>query len=305
MINRKFLHYPEWQDTADTLHLLLQISGKIKLEKNHPRPEWAHIRHYLTADGLTTGIIPDEKSPFELDFNFREQYLKIHNTEQRQVIIPLKDGQSISWYYKKIMEALEYLGSPVRINTRCQEFYDQVELDKDERYHSFDEISVLIFLDNLYFACNAMRGFIAPFRGKVDNPAYYFGTMDLSAIIYSGEPAPFGKDAAISAHAFDERNLEIGFWPGDVHFPEPAFYILPYPFITDIQGNDEMIRPDKAWFSPEKKEFFLKLEDAFSYDDPTEKVKEFFKSGWDINQKLKRWDNLDWITHPLLYQKQE
>lgn len=301
MLNRKFLNYKEWQETADTLHLLLQISGKVKLEKCHKRPEWAHVRHYLTIDGLSTGIVPDEKCPFEIDYNLRKHYIRICNTAEREVRIPLKDGCTVAWYYREIMQGLHYIGTPVTINNRCQEFYDQVELDKDEKHHSYDQKSVTLFLSNLHFACQAMRNFISPFRGKVDFPAYYFGTMDLSAIVYSGEPAPFEKDSIISSHAFDERNFEIGFWPGDIQFPAPAFYILPYPFISDIKANDPMIRPEKAWFSAEKKEFFFTLADAFSYPDPIGKLHEFFTSGFEIVQKLKRWENLDWITHPLQY----
>ena len=296
-----FLNYTDWQPTADTLHMILQISGKIKLASCDKRPQWSHVRHYLTVDGLTTGIVPGIRCPFQIYFNFMKHYIEISNTEDRQVRIPLKDGFSVAWYYKKIVDGMDYIGSAVNLNTRCQEFYDPVDLDKDDKHHSYNPKEVKLFLENLHFAQDAMRKFISPFRGKVDNPAYYFGTMDLSAIIYSGEPAPYGKHAAISAHAFDERNFEFGYWPGDPSFPKAAFYILPYPFVTDIQGNDGMILPDKAWFSPEKKEFFLTMEDALSYKDPIKTIGDFFQSGFDIVQKLRRWENLDWITHPLQY----
>lgn len=36
-----FLNYTDWQDTADTLHMLLQMSGKVKLLYRAKRPEWA------------------------------------------------------------------------------------------------------------------------------------------------------------------------------------------------------------------------------------------------------------------------
>lgn len=46
-----------------------------------------------------------------------------------------------------------------------------------------------------------------------------------------------------------------------------------------------MIRPAMAIFKPEKKEFFLTLEDALAYDDPFDAVHQFLQSGFDIMQK--------------------
>lgn len=36
-----FLNYPDWQDTADTIHLFLQLAGKVKVKRCTTRPEWA------------------------------------------------------------------------------------------------------------------------------------------------------------------------------------------------------------------------------------------------------------------------
>jgi hypothetical protein len=72
-----------------------------------------------------------------------------------------------------------------------------------------------------------------------------------------------------------------------VNYPRPAFYGLPYPFISDIKGNDHLIRPAMAIFKPEKKEFFLTLEDALAYDDPFDAVHQFLQSSFDIMQKVR------------------
>lgn len=64
-----------------------------------------------------------------------------------------------------------------------------------------------------------------------------------------------------------------------------------------------MLRPDKAFFVSEKKEFFLTLNDALSYDDPIGAILEFLHSSFDILQEIKRLDNLDWIIHPLSYEE--
>ncbi len=74
----------------------------------------------------------------------------------------------------------------------------------------------------------------------------------------------FGMNKPISDHAFDERYFECGFWPGDVNYPRPAFYGLPYPFISDIK--DHLIRPNGNIQAREER-VFLTLEDALAYDD--------------------------------------
>lgn len=300
----KFLNYPDWQKTADTLHMYLQIAGKVKLQRSERRPEWAHARMYLTVDGLTTGILSGDIYPFEIFFNLRKHQVEIYSTERKHIAIPLRDGLSVSRFYEQITWALKYIGSPTHINVRPQEFYDPVEFDLDEKHHSYDAKAVTLFLDNLLFASCALTKFIAPFRGKVNNPAYYFGSMDFSCLVYSGEPAPFSHpEAKISAPANDERYCEFGFWPGDFHTDQPTFYVLPYPFISDLEGNEAMLRPEKATFVAEKKEFFLTLDDALSYGNPIEAIVEFLQSSFDIVQKIKRWDHLDWIVQPLSYSK--
>lgn len=298
-----FLNYPDWQDTADTVHLLLQMAGKVKLARCSKRPEWAHIRQYLTVDGLTTGLIPGDEYPFRIAYNFRQHQIEFQNTEGLNTSVPLQDGVSVAMYYERFTKALELIGSPTEIDLRPQEFYDPIPFDRDEIHHTYQENAVMTWMQNLYFAYGVLNRFLSPFRGKVDSPAYYFGTMDLSGTLYSGEPAPSGRAAAITRYAYDERCFECGFWPGDIYMPLACFYVMPYPFIDDTGDYEKLLQPYKARFVPEKKEFFLTLGDAFSYPDPAEKVLEFFRSAFEIVQKLSRWDRIDWIARPLDYGK--
>ena len=64
------LPYSEWRDTAATLHLWLQIVGKIAMVQrawvNH---SW-HVALRTTARGIGTGLIPHEAGSFQIDFDF-------------------------------------------------------------------------------------------------------------------------------------------------------------------------------------------------------------------------------------------
>lgn len=294
-MEKSYLNYPEWQDTADTIHLFLQMAGKVKVERCCRRPEWAHVRLYLIPEGLTTGLIPGDNSPFTIFFDFRQHQVEFQNGEGKRAVIPLEDGLSVSAFYKQFGAALEEIGSPTQITVQPQEFYDPLLFDKDDKHRTYDKLAIRKWLQNLFFAYGAMARYLTSFRCKVHYPAYYFGTMDLTCIVFSGESAPWGKKDAVMERAFDERLYECGFWPGDISFPQAAFYAMPYPFVEDIGENASLLQPGKAVFKPEKKEFFLTLEDAFSYPDPEAAVADFFKSGFDIFQHLKRWDRLEQI----------
>lgn len=296
-----YINYTEWQDAADTLHMLLQISGKMKLDQCAKRPEWAHIRQFLTLDGISTGIIPCDPSPFEINFDFHQDQVYFRNYAGKSESVDLEDGKSVGAYYRQFMAALKQIGVTTEIKVQSQEFYDPVDFDKDEKHHTYNKKAVLLWLDNMIFAYKALNLFLAPFRGKVTGPAYYFGTMDLSCLVYSGEAAPLGRNDKVMQYAFDEKCYECGFWPGDPYFPQPAFYAMPYPFLNDLQENDKYLRPDKAFFKPEKQEFFLTLKDALQYPNPERIVADFCQSGFDIVQEITRWKNLDWISRPLEY----
>ena len=300
-MDTSFLDYTHWQATADTLHMYLQIAGKVKLEHCHPEPEWGHIRMPLTVQGIGTGLIPAENNNFEIYFNLRQHHVDVQNTNYIRTRIDLEDGLSVAAFHRQLMDALEFIGSPTTINTTPQEFYDPVAFDQDTRHHSYSRHAVELFLDNLHFAHRSITRFMAPMRGKMILPAYWFGTMDLSGTVFSGEHLPFPGAGKIEANAFDERFCEFGFWPGDPSAPKPSFYVLPYPFLADIDGSGGLLAPDKARFAVQQNEFLLTLEDALSYADPGQAVVDFCRSSFDLLQRLDRWQDLDWITAPLTY----
>ena len=48
----------DWIDTRDTLHMWLQIAGKVRLRLTPPVNHSWHATFYLTSRGLTTSPIP-------------------------------------------------------------------------------------------------------------------------------------------------------------------------------------------------------------------------------------------------------
>ena len=52
------LPYEEWKDSRDTLHMQLQVIGKVRLALSPLEPQWANVPLYLTGRGLWTSTIP-------------------------------------------------------------------------------------------------------------------------------------------------------------------------------------------------------------------------------------------------------
>ena len=48
------LPYEAWRETKDTLHMCLQVIGKVRLALTARQPQWANVPLHLTARGLTT-----------------------------------------------------------------------------------------------------------------------------------------------------------------------------------------------------------------------------------------------------------
>ena len=60
-----------WRDTMETLHLWMQIVGKIRLELAPYENHWWQVPFYVNASGLTTSAIPYGDRAVEISFDLR------------------------------------------------------------------------------------------------------------------------------------------------------------------------------------------------------------------------------------------
>src|SRR5664279_1631858 len=99
-----------WRATKNTLHLYLQIVGKIRLGM-HPRiNHWWHVTLYLSPRGLTTRAIPHNNGNFEIEFDFCEHALKIKTSDGRCEDFALYDGLTVADFYASVFANLANLG---------------------------------------------------------------------------------------------------------------------------------------------------------------------------------------------------
>src|SRR6266700_1917770 len=89
-----------WRPTKNTLHLYLQIVGKIRL-KTHPRiNHWWDVPFYVSPRGLTTRTIPYKRGNFEIEFDFRDHKLKISTSDGGYEDFDLYAGLTVADFYK-------------------------------------------------------------------------------------------------------------------------------------------------------------------------------------------------------------
>src|SRR3981081_4274805 len=109
------LPYAAWRASCETLHLMTQIVGKIRLAKtpwlNH---SW-HVTLYVTARGLTTSPIPDGARSFQNLCDFIAHVLRIAASDGKQRQLTLV-AQSVAAFYAAVMAALAEIGLDVTID---------------------------------------------------------------------------------------------------------------------------------------------------------------------------------------------
>lgn len=292
------MKYSEWKDTAHLLHMTLQMMGKVKLEKMASQPEWNQVLLNITPDGFTTGLIPDDSQCFDVSFDVVSGRIAAQCSGGYEAGFRIDGKLSINKLYESFQSMLKHIGHETKMNPKPQEcsnlnfFSDQTDtLD-------YDCVNARNFLKCCTLAYTSILQFVAPFRCKKILPSMFWGTFDLSTVLFSGEEEPFSGSGIIGETAFDEKMVEFGFWPGDDKTEEPSFYALSYPFLAS-HPEGFSLRPQGAIFDREKKEYFLPLSEVLNASDPVLAIREFCSDALAAILHQVNWRHQEWFTKPL------
>ncbi len=120
-----------WSDTYKTLHLWLQIVGKVRMKRsawiNH---SW-HVTLYVTATGLTTSPIVAGLSTFQIDFDFIDHRLVIQTSDGGEHGFAL-EPMSVATFYARLMKQLEELDIELHIHPLPNEVENPIRFDHDQ-----------------------------------------------------------------------------------------------------------------------------------------------------------------------------
>src|SRR6476469_5864043 len=109
------LRVADWADTKDTLHMWLQIVGKIRMAHAPAVNHWWHVTLYPSARGLTTTAVPYGDGSFEIEFDFLDQVLRIARSDGRSRTVAL-EPKTVARFYRETMVALAELDIETEIH---------------------------------------------------------------------------------------------------------------------------------------------------------------------------------------------
>lgn len=282
------LPFDDWRDTCETLHMWMEIIGKVKLALCSFLNEWWEVSFFVSARGLTTSTIPYDAGVFEITVDFIDHNLLIQRSDGSSKQLRLRP-QSVADFYAEFMAALSDLGIHVEISMLPSEVANPVSFDQDRVHASYDETYAHRWWQVLVQTEKALQRFRSPFIGKASPVQFFWGTFDLSETRFSGRPAtpPPGSDI-IYRLSEDQENYACGFWPGNGGFGEAAFYAYLYPTPDGIASAS--IKPDVAAWDAKLGEFVLRYEDVRQATAPEGMLLDFFQSTYEAGATLAHWD---------------
>lgn len=268
------LDYESWNDALDTLHMKMQIIGKVKLSFNAFLNQWWQAAFYLNLKGMTTGLIPYEDGVFEIEFNFIDHNLSIRTSNDKLKHISLGES-SVAEFYYDFLDTLKSMGITVKINTMPCEFADPIPFELDYARKSYDKDSIQRWWKILLRVQPVFERFRTGFSGKSSPVHFFWGSFDLSESRFSGKSCdcPEGADNIIK-FAENEENFTFGFWPGDRSYPHPAFYSYFYPAPSGIETLSN-------YYNPQMREFILNYDELIESPDPEERILKFLNETYD------------------------
>ncbi|MFT3743717.1 MAG: DUF5996 family protein [Pyrinomonadaceae bacterium] len=282
-----------WRPTKNTLHLFLQIVGKIRLKTHPPVNHWWHVPFYVSPRGLTTRTIPYEGGSFEIEFDFHDHELKMRTSDGRVEDFALYDGLSVADFYASVFANLAKLGIHPKIWSVPYEAPSTTPFAEDHENRSYDKEYIERFHQILVSVDDILQEFRGRFCGKSTPVHLFWHSFDLALTRFSGRQAPPMPEANIVARtAYSHEVISFGFWFGDDKpnsVAAPAFYAYAAPEPTGFA--DEPLSEHAFWAEANGSHLALLMYDeARKAGDPRAAVLGFLESAYRAGTKCGDWD---------------
>ncbi len=280
----------DWEKTKDTLHLYLQIIGKIRLKQMPYKNHWWHVTLYLTSRGLTTHPIPYHSYSFQIDFDFISHQLIITTSLGATEIIQLQDGLSVAQFYTSVFKALDTLGIQVAILAKPYDNKSNIPFAQDHAHATYDKEYVTRYWRILSVVEGILQEFSGRFYGKTCPVQLYWHHIDLVVTRFSGRALPSRPEASIvEKEAYSHEVISFGFWPGDDQLRFPAFYSYTYPSPHGL--DEEILLPKGAgWIQSNGSPLaILKYDDLRQEEAPKQALLDFLESAYQAGAGLAGW----------------
>lgn len=292
------LPFGDWKDSCQTLHMWMQIVGKIRLALTPLENHWWNTTLYITPTGLTTSTIYYKDRLLKIDFDFDSHMLLITISNNQGKEIPLK-SIPVAEFYKEVMSALNDLKINVNIWTTPVEVEERIPFEKDYKHHTYDPVYAHRFWQVLAQSSRVFTDFRSKFIGKVSPVHFFWGAFDLAVTRFSGRSAPVHPGVPncpshVMVEAYSHEVSSCGFWPGaggtggTSSVIEPFYYSYAYPEPDGFK--DYPILPEEAFYDSNLGEFILPYEVVQKSDTPDSLLMDFLQSTYTAAATTAKWD---------------
>ncbi|MEA2633740.1 MAG: hypothetical protein QOH92_507 [Chloroflexota bacterium] len=292
-VTRQVAEWPElpfkaWSPTMETLHMELQIIGKIRLALTRREPQWANVPLYLTGRGLTTSPMWSGRTGFAIDVDLIDHDVIIALNDGRVERVALR-AQPVADFYHELIGRLRTLGIEPAITTLPSEVNDPIPFPQDTVHTAYEPEWAHRFWRLLARIDLVLKEHRGRFIGRASPVSFWWGTFDLSVSRFSGRAlVPSPEWGLIRRVGGDAEQICVGFWPGSASLEEPAFFAYAYPKPDGIE--EAAIHPAAAAWNPGIAEFILPYDAVRRRHDPRQAILDFAESTFLAGTTRQRWD---------------
>lgn len=281
------LHYADWKDTYETLHMWMQVIGKIAVAAGPPLNHCWGSAFRLTSRGLTTGVLTHGGRMFSMAFDFLDHRLTIDATDGLTRALPLAP-RSVAGFYDAVMTTLGDMGLPIHIWSMPVEIASPIRFEDDTAHASYVADDAQRFWRALLAIEPVLTAARCRFIGKASPANFYWGSCDLALTRFSGRPAPPREGPAFMRDAYSHEVISHGFWPGNAQFPEPVFYAYAAPEPSGLKESS--VEPGAAYYHRDLGEFVLPYHAVRTSASPEHTLTRFIDSTYERAATLAAWD---------------
>ena len=298
------LHYVGNEQKKMTLHLFLQIMGKIRLKLTPRKNHWWYVTEYVSTKGITTHPIPYNGGidTFDITINVHQHQLEVSTSKGELASFSLLNGISVADFYKQLSDIIKQFNITVSIVDRPYDLNIETPFGKITEYHHYEEAYTQDFWRVLLWVDGIFKEFSGRFYGKTCPVHLYWHSMDLAVTRFSGNQATaMPEEARISdKDAYSHECISFGFWAGDEKMPEPAFYSYTYPSPEGL--NQEPLMPSLAqWVDSNGSPMaILTYNNLLKAANPRSTLLDFLETAYTAGAKKSAW-NIEALTVPELY----
>ena len=180
----------QWAETKTTLHLWLQIVGKIRMASMAPRNHWWHVPLYVDVRGLTTRRMPAKGAvAFEISFDFIDHRLVLATNRGEIDSFDLADGLSVAEFDARLHAVLASRGIDVAIREEPYGLSVTTPFPEDREHASYDREAVERYWRILEWTNDVLEEFAGWYCGKTSPVHLFWHGLDLAVTRFGGARA--------------------------------------------------------------------------------------------------------------------